>query len=181
MRRLANVIALALITGTLVPAVTAAAPRPQDAARPQGTPSSQGFGVQLADVPAAEVANPRALRYIIDYLPGTMSLAHGPANMSAGPFRAQQIITLAPGQSGNVTFALGRGLPDGRWQAAVTLTSGITSVTARAVIQFSAVTVSHPGPGLAFWAIGALGVIVAALIVIVIVAGRARRWRRASA
>ena len=69
MRGLANVIALVLITGMLVPAVPAAAARPHDAPRPQHAPSSQGFGVQLADVPAAEVANPRALRYIIDYLP----------------------------------------------------------------------------------------------------------------
>ena len=39
-------------------------------------------------------------------LSGAVRLADGPAGTSAGPFRAQRIATLAPGQSWNVTFVL---------------------------------------------------------------------------
>jgi hypothetical protein len=46
-------------------------------------------------------------------LSGTARLSGGPGDTSAGPFAEQQIITLAPGQSGNVTFAPPRSLPNG--------------------------------------------------------------------
>ena len=55
---------LALAAGTLVPAASAAA-----GATPPPTPASR-FGVRLVNVPVAEERNPRAYRYIIDYLPG---------------------------------------------------------------------------------------------------------------
>ena len=38
-------------------------------------------------------------------LSGTVRLADGPGDTSSGPFPAQQIVTLAPGQSWNMTFA----------------------------------------------------------------------------
>ena len=62
MRRLPGVLGLALAAGTLVPAAGAAA-----GAVP--SPAPQRFGVRLVDVPVAEAHNPRAYRYIIDYLP----------------------------------------------------------------------------------------------------------------
>jgi hypothetical protein len=62
-RRLIGVLLLALAAGTLVPAASAMA-----GANPE-KPSPQRFGVRLVDVPVSEAHNPRALRYIIDYLP----------------------------------------------------------------------------------------------------------------
>ena len=47
-------------------------------------------------------------------LGGNARLADGPGNSSAGPFPAQQIITLAPGQAGNMSFALPKSLPPAR-------------------------------------------------------------------
>jgi len=69
-RRLLRLILLALVAGTAVPATTASA-----APMPAATPSPQRFGVRLVDVPVDEAHNPRALRYIIDYLP-TGSVIH---------------------------------------------------------------------------------------------------------
>lgn len=63
MRRLIGVLLLALAAGTLVPAASAVA-----GANP-AKPGAQRFGVRLVDVPVSEAHNPRALRYIIDYLP----------------------------------------------------------------------------------------------------------------
>jgi hypothetical protein len=62
-RRLLGVLLLALAAGTLVPAASAVA-----GANPV-KPPPQRFGVRLVDVPVSEAHNPRALRYIIDYLP----------------------------------------------------------------------------------------------------------------
>jgi hypothetical protein len=70
-------------------------------------------------------------------LSGTAHLSAGPGGTSAGPFDAGQIVTLAPGQSGSLTFALGNRIPNGPWTARVTLLSGLTSRTSSAVIQFS--------------------------------------------
>ncbi len=64
MRRLPGVLGLALAAGTLLPAAGAAA-----GATPPPSPAAQRFGVRLADVPVAEEHNPRAYRYIVDYLP----------------------------------------------------------------------------------------------------------------
>ena len=69
-------------------------------------------------------------------LSGQARLSGGPGGIAAGPFREQQIITLAPGQSDDVVFAMGRRLPLGPWHAAVTLVSGFTTRTASATIQF---------------------------------------------
>jgi hypothetical protein len=73
-------------------------------------------------------------------LGGHARLTQGPGGESAGPFQDQQIVTLAPGQSGNVTFALSKGLSTGPWLASVTLVSGFTTDTAAATVQFT----NHP-------------------------------------
>ena len=70
-------------------------------------------------------------------LNGTVRLAHGPGDTSSGPFRAQQIVTLAPGQSWDVTFAAPKSLPEGSWLATVTLVSGMATATATATVLLS--------------------------------------------
>lgn len=97
---------------------------------------------------------------------GTVRLAGGPGHTSAGPFRSQQIITLAPGQSGTMTFALPKTLPAGPWQATVTVVSGLTTRTATATVQLSMLQTSQAGlPGLAW-----LGVAAAALVLVLALA-----------
>lgn len=64
-RRLPGVLGLALAAGILVPAAGAAA-----GATP--SPPLQRFGVRLVNIPVAEEHNPRAYRYIIDYLPAAV-------------------------------------------------------------------------------------------------------------
>jgi hypothetical protein len=78
-------------------------------------------------------------------LDGKARLADGPGNSSAGPFPAQQIITLAPGQTGNITFAPPKSLPDGSWRVTISLVSGLTTCTATASIDFTAMTATRTG------------------------------------
>ncbi len=97
-------------------------------------------------------------------LDGAARLTGGPGNTAAGPFRSQQIITLAPGQSGNMTFGPPKSLPNGPWQVTVTLVSGLNTAAATASIQFAALVPSHPGLSLMAW----LGITLAALAVVII-------------
>jgi hypothetical protein len=103
-------------------------------------------------------------------LDGTVRLTDGPGDTSAGPFPSQQIITLAPGQSGNMSFAPPKSLPDGPWQATVTLVSGITTSTATGTVQFGLLAAAGIHLGLMAWGgialggIALLGVLAAILV-----------------
>jgi hypothetical protein len=113
-------------------------------------------------------------------LAGTVRLAGGPGGSSAGPFAARETLTLAPGQAGNVTFALPADLPAGSWAATVTLASGVTTATARATVSLGgqAAAASWASPVKLAWGGGMLlGLSVIAAVVI----ARGRRLRRALA
>ena len=101
-------------------------------------------------------------------LDGSARLAGGPGNSSAGPFPAQQIITLAPGQQGNMTFALPKNLPAGSWRVTINLVSGITTCTATATIQFAPAVAARTGLSGMAWIGIALGVFVLALAVVMV-------------
>jgi hypothetical protein len=109
-------------------------------------------------------------------LSGQVRLSDGPGGIAAGPFREQQVVTLAPGQSGNLVFAESKDLPGGSWRATVRLVSGLTTATARSDIQFSG------GRGPSAWTrlsplIWALG---AACLLILVMIRRSRRPRIAA-
>ena len=67
---------------------------------------------------------------------GDLTLANGPAGLSAGPFSMQQTTTLAPGDSGEVVFTLSDELPNGPWAATLSLKSGLVEREALATITF---------------------------------------------
>ena len=67
---------------------------------------------------------------------GDLTLANGPAGLSAGPFSVQQATTLAPGDSGEVVFTLSDELPNGPWDATLALKSGLVEREASATITF---------------------------------------------
>jgi hypothetical protein len=103
-------------------------------------------------------------------LGGSARLAHGPGNISAGPYPALQVITLAPGQTGNMTFALPRSLPGGSWRVTISLVSGITTCAATATIHFPALVAAQGGLPVMMWtgiALGALGLLLAVVAVMV--------------
>jgi hypothetical protein len=110
-------------------------------------------------------------------LNGTARLTGGPGNSGAGPFPARQIVTLAPGQSGNITFGPPKSLPNGPWQVKVSLVSGLTTAAATATVAFAAIVPAQPGLSFTTWLGLALGVLVIALIVVAF----ALRQRRATA
>jgi hypothetical protein len=70
-------------------------------------------------------------------LAGEARLTAGPGGIAAGPYGEQQVVTLAPGQTGDLTFAPASGIPGGPWTANVRLVSGLTSRTSSATVQFS--------------------------------------------
>ena len=110
-------------------------------------------------------------------LNGTVRLSNGPGNTSSGPFSARQTVTLAPGQSWNVTFAPPKSLPQGSWRATVTLASGLTKATATTTIQLSAIVATQGALSSKQWIWLAIGGLVAAALVIAV--GRyARQHRR---
>ena len=112
-------------------------------------------------------------------LNGTVWLADGPGGSSVGPFRAQQIITLAPGQSGTLTFAPPKTMPSGPWKARVTLVSGLTTRTATASVQFAPLVASHPGLTVMAWLdLSLVGAVVILAVVAFITARRVARRRR---
>jgi hypothetical protein len=109
-------------------------------------------------------------------LSGSIHLTDGPGNTSSGPFRAQRIVTLAPGQSGTMTFAPPKSLPYGSWRATVTLMSGMTTATATTTIQFSRTATVQAGVlnTQQIW-LGLGGLV---LVLIVVMAGYALLRRR---
>ena len=111
-------------------------------------------------------------------LSGTARLADGPGNTSAGPFPAQQIITLAPGQSGNMSFAPPKSLPSGPWQAKVTLVSGITTSAAAQTVQFGPLVVAQTSLGVMAWFGIAFGVIALGLVLAAVLVRRHALRRR---
>ena len=109
---------------------------------------------------------------------GSARLADGPGGTSSGPFPAQRIVTLAPGQSWNMTFAAPKSLPDGSWQVTVTLASGLTKATATAPIQLIANVAPQAATSGTPWIWLALG----GLVVLVVATGwYARQHRRRQA
>jgi hypothetical protein len=99
-------------------------------------------------------------------LDGSARLADGPGNSNAGPFPAQKIITLAPGQTGNITFTPPKSLPTGSWRVTIYLVSGITTATATAAIQFSPIVAAQAGLSGLAWTGIALGALVLALVLV---------------
>jgi hypothetical protein len=109
---------------------------------------------------------------------GSARLTDGPGGTSSGPFPAQRIVTLAPGQSWNIAFAAPKSLPDGSWQVTVTLASGLTKATATAPIQLTANVAAQAATSATPWIWLAAG----GLVVLVVAIGwYARQHRRRQA
>jgi hypothetical protein len=69
---------------------------------------------------------------------GSLNLDNGPGGLRAGPFEAKLGTTLGIGQSEPVTVPLDKQVPDGPWDAKITLRSGLIERSAQATISFPA-------------------------------------------
>lgn len=103
---------------------------------------------------------------------GELRLTDGPSGIKAGPFQEQQVVTLAPGQYGNLIFVPSKLLPDGPWHAAVLLVSGLNTSTAQYTIQFGRQNMSSVARF--SWLIWAFGIVIALVAAVLV-----RRGRRA--
>lgn len=102
-------------------------------------------------------------------LSGTLRLTDGPGRTRSGPFPAQKIVTLAPGQSWDITFAPPRSLPEGSWRATVSLVSGMTVATGTATVQLLPPAAATPGLSAMTWVWLSLGGLA---LVLMLVMGR---------
>ncbi|MGH9128924.1 MAG: peptidase [Acidimicrobiales bacterium] len=122
-------------------------------------------------------------------LSGSLTLSDGPGGLAAGPFAADLGTTLAPGQSEPVLVPLSPAIPDGPWDAHITLRSGTTQESATARITFpgaagSAAAAVKTGSGSA--ASSSVDIVIPIAAVLVVLAGalsflllrRRRRIRR---
>ncbi|MFC5928551.1 hypothetical protein [Cryobacterium melibiosiphilum] len=103
---------------------------PADFAVGSLTPSRDAEGLPTLSA-LAENTGGRAID-----ISGELNLANGPAGLSAGPFTVQQATTLAPGDSGEVVFTLSDELPNGPWDATLSLKSGLVEREVTATITF---------------------------------------------
>jgi len=67
---------------------------------------------------------------------GELELHDGPGGLRAGPFPASLGSSLAIGASGQVAIPLEEQVPDGPWEAAITLRSGLLERSAQATLTF---------------------------------------------
>jgi hypothetical protein len=67
---------------------------------------------------------------------GSLRLTDGPGGVNAGPFPAKLGTTLGLRQTGRVRVPLNRQLPDGPWDAKITMRSGLVERSASATIRF---------------------------------------------
>jgi hypothetical protein len=118
-------------------------------------------------------------------LSGQARLAAGSGGITAGPFREQQILTLAPGQSDSMVFTPGNQLPSGPWHAKVDVVSGFTQRTARSTIRFlpdRRLTAATRTRSVMIWASGLAGVALGSLVLaLILLRARGRRIPRAQA
>ena len=75
---------------------------------------------------------------------GLLTLTGGPGGLRAGPLRAKTVVTLAPGQPGQVNYLLSAGLPNGPWQARVKMQSGFVIKTKTYTVNFTGQERGHP-------------------------------------
>ncbi len=94
-----------------------------------------------AAVVTAEVVNTGARA--LD-LRGELVLRDGPGQLSAGPFPVTAGTTVGVGQTEQVRIALPRQVTGGPWTAALTLTSGLLTRSATAVLTFPEATGTAP-------------------------------------
>ncbi|HVM54746.1 MAG TPA: hypothetical protein VM262_16280 [Acidimicrobiales bacterium] len=86
-------------------------------------------------VPIVETAVTNTGGRAID-LSGSLVLENGPGSLSAGPVDVQVGTTLAPGTSAPARALLDPSLPDGPWDATVTIRAGRLERTASATLTF---------------------------------------------
>ncbi|HEX3622830.1 MAG TPA: hypothetical protein VHT97_10985 [Acidimicrobiales bacterium] len=118
-------------------------------------------------------------------LSGELRLTNGPGGLSAGPFNATLGTTLGLGQTEPILIPLDKALPNGPWDAKITVRSGTTARDAGGVITFPVATdaASKPaatssGGSSTDRAVTVVAVALAALVVLVALLVLTRRRRR---
>jgi hypothetical protein len=116
---------------------------------PGGAPASN-FAIESLTAERSSDGRPTVLAAVHNIggraldLSGTLQLSDGPGQLRAGPFPATLGVTLGIGATEPVTIPLDMRLPDGPWNAQITLHSGLSARTARATVTFPNAGASAP-------------------------------------
>lgn len=97
---------------------------------------------------------------------GELRLTGGPGGLSAGPFQLQKPVTLAPGDASTATFLVPREIPNGPWNASITLKSGLLERQVQGQVTFpeaAAVAVPAQEPAFPWWLLAVLLLLLALL------------------
>ena len=114
-------------------------------------------------------------------LTGSLSLAEGPGQLSAGPFPTEGVTTVAPGEAGEVVVTMDEDLPRGPWAATLEVRSGLIVHEATATMTFGDTTPVEAQPADGTPAVlTAAALLAAALLIVVVVILVLRRRRNRS-
>ena len=111
---------------------------------------------------------------------GELELLDGPGGLRAGPFPASLGSSLAIGGSGDVVIPLDEQVPDGPWEATITLRSGLLERSAQATITFPGAGSATPVPVAPVhdrWSLLVLAGLVCVLLLVALLWAIARRRR----
>lgn len=113
-------------------------------------------------------------------LSGSLQLNNGPGSLAAGPFDVKVGTTLAPGATAPASVRLDKNLPDGPWDAVVTISAGRLSHEAKGRITFPSTPGATAEPVKANSAEGQRKVLLplALALVVVVAAPTVALWRR---
>jgi hypothetical protein len=101
-------------------------------------------------------------------LSGQLRLEKGPGGLSAGPFDATLGTTLGIGETEPVNVNLDKALPNGPWDAQITLESGLIERSAHATITFPKAAGAH-GPNVKPAKSSKTGLLAAVVVVVLLV------------
>ena len=117
---------------------------------------------------------------------GTLRLTRGPGGLSAGPFPAELGTTLGIGEEAPVSVALDKALPDGPWDAKISLRSGLVERSASGSITFPeragsaapAIQPATPSPAFDTGTVALIVVALAVALLLLLVFLRRRQARK---
>jgi len=107
-----------------------------------GGPPAANFSIETINATRSAEGRPTVIATVRNTggramdMSGTLRLLNGPGALNAGPFPARLGTTLGVGETESVTIILDKQLPDGPWDARVSLKSGLLERHSEATITF---------------------------------------------
>jgi hypothetical protein len=148
-----------------------------------GTAPVMDFAIQSVTAERTPSGLPKVVAIVLNTgdraldMTGSLQLLNGPGGLSAGPFAATPGSTLAIGATGTVVVELDARVPDGPWDAQLTMRSGLLERSAKSSITFPRSDSASPQPVSPAW-LAWLSFAFAAIICLLALALIVGLWRK---